>query len=89
MEFPRYRVGNETQYTGMKYRFYTSTSRKIYANAYLDDRAGLRQVYDELSYLVKYETNRKGHQNEFPDDRPLTHQNKSQYNDPTRILQKV
>ncbi len=33
--------------------FYKSTSRKIYANAYLDDRAGLKQVFDELIDLVK------------------------------------
>lgn len=32
--------------------FYKSMSRKIYANAYLDDRAGLKQVYDELNNLV-------------------------------------
>ncbi len=33
--------------------FYQSTSRKVYANAYLDDRAGLKQVFDELTDLVK------------------------------------
>lgn len=33
--------------------FHKSSSRKIYANAYLDDRAGLKQVYDELQYLLK------------------------------------
>lgn len=33
--------------------FHKSTSRKVYANAYLDDRAGLKQVYDDLSYLVQ------------------------------------
>ena len=27
-------------------------SRKIFANAYIDDRSGLRQTYDELSLLV-------------------------------------
>ena len=32
--------------------FYKSTNRKIYANAYLDDRAGLLQVYTELKYLT-------------------------------------
>jgi hypothetical protein len=32
--------------------FYKSTSRKVYANAYLDDRAGLKQVFDELKSLV-------------------------------------
>ncbi|MBE0390623.1 hypothetical protein [Flavobacterium sp. PL002] len=32
--------------------FHKSSSRKIYANAYLDDRAGLKQVYDELNQLV-------------------------------------
>lgn len=29
--------------------YYKSNSRKIYANAYLDDRAGLKQVYNQLS----------------------------------------
>ncbi len=33
--------------------FHKSTSRKVYANAYLDDRAGLRQVYDELNNVTK------------------------------------
>jgi hydroxymethylpyrimidine pyrophosphatase-like HAD family hydrolase len=33
--------------------FHKSTSRKIYANAYLDDRAGLKQVFDELNKLVQ------------------------------------
>lgn len=32
--------------------FTGSKSRKIYANAYLDDRAGLIQVYEELTKLV-------------------------------------
>lgn len=32
--------------------FSGSKSRKIYANAYLDDRAGLQQVYQELTLLV-------------------------------------
>lgn len=32
--------------------FHKSMSKKIYANAYLDDRAGLKQVYDELNGLV-------------------------------------
>lgn len=32
--------------------FHTSTSRKVYANTYLDDRAGLHQVYNELKNLV-------------------------------------
>ena len=27
-------------------------TRKIFANAYIDDRAGLKQTYDELSLLV-------------------------------------
>jgi trehalose-6-phosphatase len=33
--------------------FHKSTSRKIYANAYLDDRAGLKQVHDDLKNLIK------------------------------------
>ncbi len=32
--------------------FHKSLSKKIYANAYLDDRAGLKQVYDELKGLI-------------------------------------
>lgn len=32
--------------------FHRSTGRKIYANAYLDDRAGLKQVYKELKKLI-------------------------------------
>lgn len=32
--------------------FHKSNSRKIYANAYLDDRAGLKQVFEELNYLL-------------------------------------
>ena len=32
--------------------FFKSNNRKVYANAYLDDRAGLRQVYDELNNLL-------------------------------------
>lgn len=33
--------------------FYKSSSRKIYANAYLDDRAGMHQVYNELKFLTE------------------------------------
>jgi hypothetical protein len=33
--------------------FYKSDQRKIYYNALLDDRAGLLQVYSELSLLVR------------------------------------
>ncbi len=33
--------------------FRASQSRKVYANAYLDDRAGLAQVFGELSALVR------------------------------------
>jgi len=33
--------------------FHPLKSRKIYANAYLDDRAGLRQVFEELNHIVK------------------------------------
>lgn len=32
--------------------FYKSISKKIYANAYLDDRAGLKEVYNMLNELV-------------------------------------
>ena len=37
--------------------FHQSDSRKIYANAYLDDRAGLRQVFEELRIVVRYANN--------------------------------
>ena len=33
--------------------FYKSNSKKVYANVYLDDRAGLHQVYNELKYLTE------------------------------------
>lgn len=33
--------------------YYLSSSRKIYANAYLDDRAGLNQVYNELKQVIQ------------------------------------
>lgn len=33
--------------------FHKSTSRKVYANAYLDDRAGLKQVFEELHNAIK------------------------------------
>ena len=33
--------------------FREGNSRKIYANVYLDDRAGLKQVYEELKKLVQ------------------------------------
>jgi hydroxymethylpyrimidine pyrophosphatase-like HAD family hydrolase len=33
--------------------FHQAKSKKIYANAYLDDRAGLKQVFDDLTTLVK------------------------------------
>ena len=32
--------------------FFKSSARKIYYNAFLDDRAGLLQVYTELSLLI-------------------------------------
>ena len=36
--------------------FRTSSSKKIYANVYLDDRAGLKQVFDELNQLLQHES---------------------------------
>lgn len=33
--------------------FHKSNSRKIYANAYLDDRAGLSKVYHDLTLLLE------------------------------------
>lgn len=35
--------------------FHISTSKKIYANVYLDDRAGLKQVFGELNQLIQHE----------------------------------
>jgi len=35
--------------------FHKHSGKKIYANVYLDDRAGLRQVYEELTQIVKHE----------------------------------
>jgi hydroxymethylpyrimidine pyrophosphatase-like HAD family hydrolase len=32
--------------------FYNSASKKVYANAYLDDRAGLKQVFEELKNVI-------------------------------------
>jgi trehalose-6-phosphatase len=32
--------------------FHNSINRKVYANAYLDDRAGLKQVFEELTQLI-------------------------------------
>ena len=34
--------------------FYKAENRKEYANAYLDDRAGLAQVYNELNNVLKH-----------------------------------
>ena len=39
--------------------FHKSISRKIYANAYLDDRAGLKQVFEELQKAIKILSNHK------------------------------
>jgi hypothetical protein len=36
--------------------FHKSTSKKVYANVYLDDRAGLKQVYEELNQLLQHES---------------------------------
>jgi len=33
--------------------FHKLKSRKVYANVYLDDRAGLHQVYNELEFLTE------------------------------------
>ncbi len=37
--------------------FHKSSSKKIYANAYLDDRAGLRQVFNELEAVINIQRN--------------------------------
>ncbi len=37
--------------------FYKSTSRKIYYNALLDDRAGLAETYQHLNTLLQYYSN--------------------------------
>jgi hypothetical protein len=34
--------------------FHKLRSKKVYANVYLDDRAGLNQVYNELTKIVEY-----------------------------------
>jgi hydroxymethylpyrimidine pyrophosphatase-like HAD family hydrolase len=51
----KYLIENEIPFDSINENppFYSSDSRKIYANAYLDDRAGLRQVYQELKNLLK------------------------------------
>jgi len=36
--------------------FHISTSKKVYANVYLDDRAGLKQVFEELNQLLQHES---------------------------------
>jgi len=36
--------------------FHISTSKKVYANVYLDDRAGLKQVFEELKQLLQHES---------------------------------
>ncbi len=41
--------------------FYKSESRKIYYNVLLDDRAGLREVYDMLFRLVRNKRNNLNH----------------------------
>lgn len=39
--------------------FYQSTSKKIYYNVLLDDRAGLWQVFEDLTELIKHFKNEK------------------------------
>jgi hypothetical protein len=39
--------------------FHLSTSKKVYANVYLDDRAGLKQVFEELNQLLQHERIRR------------------------------
>jgi hypothetical protein len=41
--------------------FFKCDERKIYYNAYLDDRAGLLQVYSELTLLLKIINNKHEH----------------------------
>lgn len=49
-----YLIENKIPYDALNENppFHKSGNRKVYANAYLDDRAGLKQVYDELNNLV-------------------------------------
>ncbi len=49
-----YCKSNKIPYDGINENppFYKSNSRKIYYNALLDDRAGLRETFDHLSRLV-------------------------------------
>lgn len=51
----RYLIENKIPFDAINENppFYQSTSRKVYANAYLDDRAGLKQVFNELTELIK------------------------------------
>ncbi len=57
LEFVKqYLTDNQIPFDGINENppFNKTISRKIYANAFLDDRAGLKQVYDELSELIKH-----------------------------------
>jgi hypothetical protein len=49
-----YLIQNNIPYNGINENppFHKSTSKKVYANVYLDDRAGLQQVYNELNLLL-------------------------------------
>jgi hydroxymethylpyrimidine pyrophosphatase-like HAD family hydrolase len=51
----QYLIQNEIPFDAINENppYYQSTSRKIYANVYLDDRAGLHQVYNELLKIVQ------------------------------------
>ena len=52
-EIPYDKINEESE-TNLKYLYENGNKpipRKLYANAYLDDRAGLFQVYNELHFL--------------------------------------
>ena len=50
-----YLIENHIPFDGINENppFYKSSSRKIYANVFLDDRAGLKQVYGDLKQLLR------------------------------------
>jgi hydroxymethylpyrimidine pyrophosphatase-like HAD family hydrolase len=54
----RYLIENEIPFDSINENppFHKLKSKKVYSNAYLDDRAGLHQVYNELLNLTEYAT---------------------------------
>lgn len=50
-----YLIANEIPFDSINENppFHKLKSKKVYANVYLDDRAGLHQVYNELKFLTE------------------------------------